>query len=518
MFAERYQIIRRLGSGGMGEVYLARHLQMERLSAIKLLHPDLRRDPESLARFTREAKSASGIIHPNVCAIFDFGTTPDGRVYIAMEFVEGRSLGAMLAEGGALPIRRAVRLLGEAAAGLNAAHELGIVHRDLKPDNMMVATVRGRETVKLVDFGIAKALEPELGRDVTAAGVVVGTPDYMAPEQFAGDPVDTRSDLYSLALVFYRMVTGTLPFKADTARETLARRLVEPPDPLAVAVPGIAFPPGLQPVLDRALSRRPQDRFASAAEFAQALRDSVAELPPEDGDAGAATVRLDAVTEAISRPVPASRPARPRRRVVRVIAGAVLLGGAGVVVAVLNQGPGIRNGAGQPDTGSAAPTSQAPPPATTVPPANPTGSTRPLPPPSVDPGGKATQAAGGRPADTGTTAAVRRDTSGSGMPPLPTLPTPDELEDPGTRGAARTVAEQIYQRVDAGPVLRAQAAFALGVSFNAEGRYREAEIWTLRAEQMIQTMAPGVEQETRRKRYHDFLGRVRALLRERTPP
>jgi serine/threonine-protein kinase len=256
----------------MGAVYLARHRHMERLCAVKVLHAKLSDDREALERFTREARNASRIGHPNVCTVYDFGKTPDGLVYLAMEYVEGRTLGSILAERGTLSPRRAASVAGQIAAGLDAAHAMGIVHRDLKPDNVMVGVGPDREIVKLVDFGIAKALERDLGKEVTAPGVVVGTPDYMAPEQFAGDPTDHRSDLYALALIFYRMVTGTLPFAGATARETLTRRLTDPPRSLREAAAQMSFPGELQAVLDRALARTIGTRAAPPSSTRCTLR------------------------------------------------------------------------------------------------------------------------------------------------------------------------------------------------------------------------------------------------------
>ncbi|MEK6687574.1 MAG: serine/threonine-protein kinase, partial [Gemmatimonadota bacterium] len=193
VIADRYEIVRRIGTGGMSTVYLARHREMDRPCALKVLHPRLSRDVEARDRFAREARNASRIHHPNVATVFDFGTTTDGLVYLVMEYVEGRTLGALLAERQTLPARRVAALAEQIAAGLSAAHELGIVHRDLKPDNVMI-TGAGRENVKLVDFGIAKALEGSTAQDVTSEGVVVGTPEYMAPEQLEGAEADSRTD------------------------------------------------------------------------------------------------------------------------------------------------------------------------------------------------------------------------------------------------------------------------------------------------------------------------------------
>lgn len=267
--ADRYHIIKKLGEGGMGAVYLGEHVKMGRKSAIKVMNPSMASDPDAISRFNREAANASRISHPNVCQIYDFGETPDGTIYLAMEFIEGVALTAIIEHEGALPAVRAVRILRQTADALAAAHELGIVHRDLKPDNIMVVRGKdGADIVKVVDFGIAKAVAgDEAGQKVTKTGLVVGTPEYMSPEQLSGDKLDGRSDVYSLGLVFYRMLTGVLPFEADSAQETMIKRLTDDPLPLAAARPDITFPPELQGVLDKVLARLPADRYANAAQF-----------------------------------------------------------------------------------------------------------------------------------------------------------------------------------------------------------------------------------------------------------
>src|SRR5438093_565528 len=270
VLADRYHIMKKLGEGGMGQVYLAEHVKMGRRSAIKVMNPAMVHDPDAVARFNREASNASRITHPNVCAIYDFGETPDGLIYLAMEFIEGEPLTDLLEPDGALPLARAVNIFLQVAQALQAAHDLGIVHRDLKPDNIMLTRRKGGEdVVKVVDFGIAKAVGGDQpGQKVTKTGLVVGTPEFMSPEQLSGDMVDGRSDLYSLALVFYRMLTGKVPFEAATVQETMIKRLTDEPTKLAEARPDLTFPPGLQPVLDTALARSPVERYQSVAKFA----------------------------------------------------------------------------------------------------------------------------------------------------------------------------------------------------------------------------------------------------------
>jgi hypothetical protein len=268
--ADRYHIVKKLGEGGMGQVYLGEHVKMGRRSAIKVMNPSMVHDPDAVARFNREASNASRITHPNVCAIYDFGETPDGLIYLAMEFIEGEPLTDLLEREGALPVARASHIFLQVADALQAAHDLGIVHRDLKPDNIMLTRRKGADDiVKVVDFGIAKAVGgDEAGQKVTKTGLVVGTPEFMSPEQLSGDTLDGRSDLYSLALVFYRMLSGKLPFEATTVQETMIKRLTDEPTKLAEARPDLSFPPGLQPVLDTALARTPMERYQSVAKFA----------------------------------------------------------------------------------------------------------------------------------------------------------------------------------------------------------------------------------------------------------
>lgn len=273
VLADRYRILRKLGEGAMGAVYLGEHLRMGRKDAIKVISRAMAGSTEALARFEREARNASFINHPHVCQIYDFGETGDGLAFLAMEFVEGEPLGAILErEGGRLPAARAIPIVLQTAEALEAAHARNIVHRDLKPDNIMITRGRdGSDVVKVVDFGIAKGIGDDEGQAVTRLGFVIGTPEYMSPEQLSGDRLDGRSDVYSLALVLVRLLTGTFPFPAATAQELMLKRLTEDPRPLAELAPGVAFPPGLQGVLDRALARSAADRHPSASAFRQEL-------------------------------------------------------------------------------------------------------------------------------------------------------------------------------------------------------------------------------------------------------
>ena len=253
----------------MGRVYLAEHVKMGRKSAVKVLSHDLKFSADAISRFHREAANASRISHPNVAAIYDFGETAEGTLYLAMEFVEGETLRGLLAREPRLDVMRSARLIKQAADALAAAHHLGIIHRDLKPDNIMVARgLDGSDLVKVVDFGIAKTMDERSGsQTLTTAGVSIGTPEYMSPEQLAGEKLDARTDVYSLALVLFHLLTGTLPYPRLTSRETLVRRLTSPARKLSDVAPDIDWPVELQRAMDRALAPYVEDRYSSVGDF-----------------------------------------------------------------------------------------------------------------------------------------------------------------------------------------------------------------------------------------------------------
>jgi serine/threonine protein kinase len=274
VIADRYLVLALLGEGGMGRVYLGEHVKMNRQCAIKVMSPTLVNDAESLQRFAREASNAARILHPNVAAVFDYGES-DKIIYLVMEYVDGESLSAILAREGALEPRRAIDLARQIADGLHAAHELGIVHRDLKPDNVIIAHSRsGKEIPKVVDFGIAKALTEAPQDALTRSGLVIGTPEYMSPEQLLGDPVDARADIYSLGCILYQMLTGTPAFSADTREQMIRRRLHEAPPHLREVLPDL--PSRLDTLIVHMLARSPSDRLASAAEARDQLDPALA--------------------------------------------------------------------------------------------------------------------------------------------------------------------------------------------------------------------------------------------------
>ena len=338
VIADRYHVIRKLGEGGMGQVYLAEHVKMGRMSAIKVMTPALVHDTDAVGRFNREAANASRINHPNIAAIYDFGETSEGLIYLAMEFVEGESLTKLCEALGALPAPRAAEIARQVASALEAAHERGIVHRDLKPDNIMISRGRdGADLVKVVDFGIAKAAEGA-GQKVTRTGLVVGTPEYMSPEQLTGDTLDGRSDLYALGLVTFNMLTGMLPFTGQTTQEALLKRLTDRPLSLAEACPDLSWPPELQAVLDRALSRLAQDRYQHASEYGVAIVAAVADAregellrAPTEVIPGAARASSGSTAPAAAA-APSTAPSPPRTARKRFLVPALLAAALVVVV------------------------------------------------------------------------------------------------------------------------------------------------------------------------------------------
>lgn len=279
IIADRYHVTQKLGEGGMGEVYLAEHVRIRRKVAVKIMRRWMAEDHVALGRFHREAENASQISHPNVATIYDFGETSDGIVYFAMEYVDGRPLTSLLEKEGRLGVVRSLDIVRQTADALSAAHHLGILHRDLKPDNVMVGTGRaGTDQVKLVDFGISRVMTRGT-QQFTSTGMIVGTPDYMSPEQLSGDSMDVRTDLYALALIAYRMLSGGEAFGKGSPHETLMWRLTRPPRPLRELCPEVEWPVAAQALFERALAAAPESRFSEAIEFANALDQALTQVP-----------------------------------------------------------------------------------------------------------------------------------------------------------------------------------------------------------------------------------------------
>jgi serine/threonine protein kinase len=279
VLADRYLIDRKLGEGGMGEVYLAEHIRMKRKVAVKVMRAWLTKDPAAIGRFHREAENASQITHPNVAGVYDFGETDQGLVYLAMEFVEGESLTALLEREKVLNHIRASDIVSQTADALAAAHALGILHRDLKPDNVMIGRTRARtDLVKLLDFGIARVMGRET-QHFTSTGLIVGTPEWMSPEQIAGDTLDARSDIYTLGLIAFRMLTGQGAFSGATSQEVLLAKMTKAPRHLHDVVADVEWPEDLEAAMDKVLATDPNARYDDALLFAADFYAGIAKLP-----------------------------------------------------------------------------------------------------------------------------------------------------------------------------------------------------------------------------------------------
>ena len=337
LFAGRYEILGPLGRGGMGMVYRALDNELGETVAIKVLRPDVARESNGRVeqRFRSEIRLARRVRHRNVCSVYGDGEDR-GLLYICMEHVEGENLARPVREDGGLPPDEAWDVALQVARGLEAIHEVGIVHRDLKTANLMRDR---RGVVRVMDFGIAKQHnQSDSAVTVTATGALMGTPEYMSPEQLRGGEVDFRSDLYSLAIVVYELFTGDLPLRGETPVATIVRQLQEAP---GFDAPGL--PPALRPVLERALCKSPAERYATATEMRQALEE--ARLAPEESKAAAPGPTAE------EGAVPPAREAPPRVPLLRIL-GAQL---AVVALAVHLVGAGGPGGAG----GSPAPAPRA---------------------------------------------------------------------------------------------------------------------------------------------------------------
>ena len=281
MLDGKYRLDAFLSHGGMGAVYKATHVMLDKTIAVKLIKPELVTSAEVVRRFQREARAASNLNHPNIIAVYDLGQTDDGTLYIAMEYIDGPSLKDVIRKTGPMPVARIVTILRQVGSALSLAHSHNIIHRDLKPHNVMLAKgPGGQEVPKLLDFGIAKTFE-EGSTQLTQTGFALGTPQYMAPEQAAGKEVTAQSDLYSLGVMLYEMLTGEVPFDAPTTAAILIKQLTETPEPPSRRKPGVS--PALEAVAMQCLDKEPQRRFADADAFIEALnRVGAGEAPKPD--------------------------------------------------------------------------------------------------------------------------------------------------------------------------------------------------------------------------------------------
>ncbi len=315
----QFQILQKIGSGGMGSVYKALQPAMNRMVAVKILHPKLANRKDLVSRFRREARAMSHLTHPNTVKVYLYGELEDGSLYIVMEFLEGRNLNQTVRAEGPMPLERGLPILIQVCHALEEAHRQGIIHRDLKPENIFISQQGGmKDFAKVLDFGLAKVTEREMRPGsiiLTQEGMVFGTPEFMSPEQAQGKTLTASSDIYSLAVILYEVLTGKLPFEAKNPMEYIQLHVTAKPKPINERVAGKTFPPLLWTVLEKALAKKLEDRFESAADFANALQavlNGATELPSTGGANGAARPPMPsagAVATPLAQPAVAAPPA-----------------------------------------------------------------------------------------------------------------------------------------------------------------------------------------------------------------
>ncbi len=328
----RFVITKLLGFGGMGAVYEARQQNMNRSVALKLIPTH---DPTTVARFEREAMTISQLRHPNTITVFDYGTSDGGFLFLAMELLEGRTLSDVIREDGPLPPERAVHIASQICRSLNEAHQSGIVHRDIKPDNIILIPVdNDPDVVKVLDFGIAKAVMGEDDVQLTGDGRIIGTPRYMSPEQILAEPLDHRSDIYSLGCILFEMLCGAPPFQQSSTTALMISHTQDPPPPFAQRLPPGAMsgmPGGLEHVVRKSLEKNPQYRFMDTMEMYESLQAAITSAPmpagmmDPDSTAAATPVSLAGSTGSREVPVAAAPPAESQAPSKAPLIGAILV-------------------------------------------------------------------------------------------------------------------------------------------------------------------------------------------------
>jgi serine/threonine protein kinase len=360
--ATRYKVKKKLGEGGMGTVYLAEHITIEKDLALKVLLHEYARKADLKERFLREAKAAASIGHENIIDITDFGETPDGSVFFAMEFLAGRDLSHAIKQDGPFSWQRAKPILLQICRALGAAHSKDIIHRDMKPENIFLIEREGRaDFVKVLDFGIAKVSGMSDGERLTRTGMIFGTPEYMSPEQAQGHHPDHRVDIYAVGVIMYELLTGEVPFKADTFMGILTKHIFENPIPPSQVKPDLPIPADAEAIVMKAMTKDREERFNSMTEMASAIQRVSERMVRSTSDHSLAARRMTPAESAVvptggrvhnitANPATGSRVVEPikslppgaigngRSKVFGIVISAAVLIGGGVAVWALTSG------------------------------------------------------------------------------------------------------------------------------------------------------------------------------------
>ncbi len=346
----QFQILQKIGKGGMGSVYKALQPAMNRMVAVKILHPKFTSRRDLASRFRREARAMSHLTHPNTAKVFLYGELDDGSLYIVMELLEGKNMNQTVRSEGPMPLDRAIGILVQVCSALEEAHRAGMIHRDLKPENVFLCQQAGmKDYAKVLDFGLAKVTEREMRPGsiaLTQEGMVFGTPEFMSPEQAQGKKLTAVSDIYSLAVILYEALTGKLPFDAKTGMEFIQHQVMTKPLTLAQRAPNRSFPPLLQEVFDKALEKDPTKRFPTALDFSKALEavlEGKTELPAPLATPGNLTLPVSTPQPPSQQPPsqqpPSQQPASPSQASVPPPASS---SSASLEPAAVRKGPGPR--------------------------------------------------------------------------------------------------------------------------------------------------------------------------------